>query len=91
MNSNENFAIEKTSNFQPLDLLSSFDTTLIANNISLKVLYQQVILAEQNQKLEIASNKPDFTLGYFNQSIIGTQTVNGTDVPMMVASNASKD
>jgi len=80
MNSNENFAIEKTSNFQPLDLLSSFDTTLIANNTSLKVLYQQVILAEQNQKLEIASNKPDFTLGYFNQSIIGTQTVNGTDV-----------
>lgn len=80
MNISENFAIEKTSNFQPLDLLNPFDTTLIANNTSLKVLYQQVILAEQNKKLETASNMPDFTLGYFNQSIIGTQTVNGTDV-----------
>ena len=58
----------------------SLDTSLIANNPSLKLLYQQAIIAEQNKKVETASTLPDFSVGYFNQSLIGTQTVNGTDV-----------
>jgi cobalt-zinc-cadmium resistance protein CzcA len=80
MNTSEDFTITVNGNWKPLILSSSFDTTLIANNPSLKVLYQQAIIAEKNKKLETASALPDFNLGYFNQSLIGTQTINGADV-----------
>lgn len=80
MNTSEEFTITVNENWQPLVLSSSFDTTLIANNPSLKVLYQQAIIAEQNKKLETASTLPDFNVGYFNQSLIGVQTINGADV-----------
>ena len=80
MNTSEDFTIAENENWQPLVLSSSFDTTLIANNPSLKVLYQQAVIAEQNKKLETASTLPDFNVGYFNQSLIGVQTINGADV-----------
>ncbi|MFO0469111.1 MAG: CusA/CzcA family heavy metal efflux RND transporter, partial [Bacteroidota bacterium] len=75
MNTSEDFTITVNQNLQPLVLSSSFDTTLIANNPSLKVLYQQAVIAEKNKKVETASTLPDFNVGYFNQSLIGTQTV----------------
>jgi len=80
MNTSEDFTIVINENIQPLVLSSSFDTTLIANNPSLKVLYQQAVIAEQNKKIETASTLPDFNVGYFNQSLIGVQTINGADV-----------
>ncbi len=80
MNASEDFTITVNENWQPLVLSSSFDTTLIANNPSLKVLYQQSVIAEQNKKLETASTLPDFNVGYFNQSLIGVQNINGADV-----------
>ena len=80
MNTSEDFTIIVNENWQPLVLSSSFDTTLIANNPSLKVLYQQAVIAEQNKKLETASTLPDFNVGYFNQSLIGVQSINGVDV-----------
>lgn len=80
LNTSEDFTISDSGNFQPLTVSNSFDTTLVANNPSLKVLYQQAIIAEQNKKVETASTLPDFNVGYFNQSLIGTQTINGADV-----------
>jgi cobalt-zinc-cadmium resistance protein CzcA len=80
LNTSEDFTVSDSGNFQPFTLSNSFDTSLVANNPSLKVLYQQAIIAEQNKKVETASTLPDFNVGYFNQSLIGTQTINGTDV-----------
>ncbi len=80
MNTSEDFTIIVNENWQPLVLSSSFDTTLVANNPSLKVLYQQAVIAEQNKKVETASAFPNFSVGYFNQSLIGFQNVNGTEV-----------
>jgi cobalt-zinc-cadmium resistance protein CzcA len=80
MNTSEDFTIIVNENWQPLVLSSSFDTTLLANNPSLKLLYQQAVIAEQNKKLETASTLPDFNVGYFNQSLIGVQNINGADV-----------
>ncbi|MBX7154006.1 MAG: CusA/CzcA family heavy metal efflux RND transporter [Candidatus Kapaibacterium sp.] len=80
MNTSEDFTITVSEKLQPLELSNSFDTTLIANNASLKVLYQQAVIAEQNKNVETASTLPDFNVGYFNQSLIGVQTVNGADV-----------
>lgn len=80
MNTGEDFKLRDTDNLQPLTISNSFDTTLIANNYSLKVLYQQTLIAEKNKKVEKAAALPDFTVGYFNQSLIGTQNVDGLDV-----------
>jgi len=80
MNISEEFTIDNSGNFQPLVISNSLDTSMIANNAALKVLYQQAVIAEQNKKVETASTLPDFNVGYFNQSLIGTQTVNGADV-----------
>ncbi|MGB4819049.1 MAG: efflux RND transporter permease subunit, partial [Saprospiraceae bacterium] len=80
MNTSEEFIIDNGKNYQPLALMSSFDTTSMGNNASLKVLYQQAIIAAQNKKLENASTLPDVNVGYFNQSLIGVQTINGAEV-----------
>jgi cobalt-zinc-cadmium resistance protein CzcA len=80
MNISEEFTISDSGNFQPITLSNLFDTTLITNNPSLKLLYQQAIIAEKNKNVETASTLPDFNVGYFNQSIIGFQNVNGKDV-----------
>jgi len=80
MNTSEDFTIDNSANYQPIVLSNLFDTTLIANNPSLKYLYQQAVIAEKNKKVETASTLPDFNVGYFNQSLIGTQTINGADV-----------
>lgn len=42
-------------------------------------LQQQITVADKRMGVEKAKGLPDFTIGYFNQSIIGTQNVNGID------------
>ena len=79
-NSNEDFVIDADKNFQPLTLSASLDTSQVFNNPSLKLLYQQAVIASKNKKIETASALPEFNIGYFNQSLIGTQTVNGSEV-----------
>lgn len=80
MNTSEDFTVKADAEFLPLTISNSFDTTLVANNPALKALYQKAVIAEQNKKVETASALPDFNVGYFNQSLIGVQTINGTDV-----------
>lgn len=80
MNLSEEFTIGESMIYEPLKLSSLMDTSLIADNPSLKLLYQKAVIAEQNKKVETASALPELNIGYLNQSLIGTQTVNGTDV-----------
>ncbi len=79
MNASEDFTINNSGDFQPLTM-STIDTSLIANNPSLKSLYQDAVIAERTKKLETAQTLPDFKVGYFNQSIIGFQNTEGNDV-----------
>jgi cobalt-zinc-cadmium resistance protein CzcA len=78
MNITEEF--EVNISFEPMQLSQSLDTSLIFQNPSLQVLYQQAVVAEQNKKLEVAQTLPDFKIGYFNQSIIGFQNDNNQTV-----------
>jgi cobalt-zinc-cadmium resistance protein CzcA len=80
MNTSEDFVLSNSEKFQPIAISNVLDTTLIANNPSLKLLYQQAVIANQNKKIETASTLPDFNVGYFNQSLIGVQSINGADV-----------
>ncbi|HQT23649.1 MAG: CusA/CzcA family heavy metal efflux RND transporter [Sphingobacteriales bacterium 17-39-43] len=54
--------------------------SLIARNPLLASYRQQIEIADNSIRLEKARSGPDFTLGYFNQSIIGNQSVKGQDV-----------
>ncbi len=51
----------------------------VAANPSLALQKQQIEIAERKLGVEKAKSGPDFTVGYFNQSIIGNQSVNGQD------------
>jgi cobalt-zinc-cadmium resistance protein CzcA len=55
------------------------DSLAYARNPALAYLKQQVEISNRQQKLETARVLPDFNIGYFNQSLIGYQNVNGTD------------
>lgn len=79
LNTNEDFSVPQLG-FQPLSLAIDIDSTAIANNPAIQYQYQQAIIAQQNRKLEIASALPDFNIGYFNQSLIGSQNIDGSDV-----------
>ncbi len=80
LNYQEDFAVADTGEFEPLTLVNDFDTAILANNPALKLMYQNAIIAGQNKKLEAAQVLPDLTIGYFNQSLIGTQTIDGNSI-----------
>jgi cobalt-zinc-cadmium resistance protein CzcA len=51
----------------------------VARNPSQVWYAQQAKTAEAQQKLDGSLILPDISVGYFNQTLIGTQTINGTD------------
>lgn len=53
------------------------DSSAIANNPSLSYTKQQVEVAHIEQKLERSRMMPDFSIGYFSQTMQGVQDVNG--------------
>ena len=57
------------------------DTALLAQNAQARVLQQQVRERQATTRAEQAQGLPSFTLGYFNQSLIGPQTVGGVGGP----------
>ncbi len=55
------------------------DTAGILQNPYLQYLQQQVKIHRTGVELEKTSRLPDFSLGYFNQSLIGTSNFSGTE------------
>ena len=55
------------------------DTTELLQNPILAVAQQQVKVSQQQQKLEGARAMPDLHIGYFNQTLIGPQNVDGQE------------
>ncbi len=80
MNISEDFTVVDNGTFKPMQLGAALDTSLIRDNPALKMLYQDALVAAQSKKLEVAATLPEFNIGYFNQSLIGTQNINGQDV-----------
>jgi heavy metal efflux system protein len=57
----------------------NFDTAAIGANPTLAFIKQQIDIANREKAVEQSRLKPDFSVGYFNQSLVGYQTVNGAD------------
>lgn len=64
----------------------SSDSVAVAANPQLQYLKQQVNIAEKQTRLLKTSILPDITVGYFNQSFIGTP-VNASGSPLATNSN----
>ncbi len=62
-----------------LELAVAADSSASERNPALAYLKQQIEISNRQQKLEVAKVLPDFNIGYFNQSLIGYQNVNGSD------------
>lgn len=56
----------------------SLDSSTLSNNPELLALRTQIEVAAREIKVERSRLLPDFSIGYFNQSLVGTYEVNGT-------------
>lgn len=65
--------------FIKMELIIPDDSAAYAQNPYLLYLKQQIEISNKQKKVETAKVLPDFTVGYFNQSLIGYQNPNGTD------------
>ncbi len=80
VNSSEEFDVAVPAEYKPMALPEIFDTSRIAYNPGLNVRYRRAESAERSAELERAALFPDLVIGYFNQSIIGTQNINGQEI-----------
>jgi cobalt-zinc-cadmium resistance protein CzcA len=60
-----------------IPLIMPGDSAYLEQNPSLGYIRQQVEVSHIAKKLERSQMLPDLTLGYFSQTIVGTQDVNG--------------
>lgn len=74
MNRQADFEIAKTP-FLAIPFAEIIDSVLIQNNALLLYAKQQIALAETEIKEIKTETLPDFTAGYFIQSLTGTQTI----------------
>lgn len=80
MNTPESFIIKEEKEFKPLLVSSTLNSSAIEDHPTVKALYQEALIAEQNKVVEKAKSLPDLTLGYTNQSLIGYTEIGGVDV-----------
>lgn len=79
LNSNEPISISDTSiKKESIEGLLQLQDSL--NSPILHLLSQQIEVAKRTVGVEKANAGPDFSIGYFNQSLRGNQTINGQNV-----------
>ena len=76
---NEDFTVADTT-FSILPAFKLSDSLRVSQNANLQLALKDVDIAKANVKVERSVLLPDFTLGYFIQSMRGNQDVNGSTV-----------
>jgi cobalt-zinc-cadmium resistance protein CzcA len=69
--------IPKESDLHRIDFSFVSDSISIEQNPSLGYIHQQIEVSQIEKKLERSQLLPDLNLGYFSQTIIGIQDING--------------
>ena len=59
--------------------LNTTDSASLDRNPSVVLAIQNIEVSKRKKKLEVSRTLPDLHIGYFNQTLIGTQNVNGQD------------
>jgi cobalt-zinc-cadmium resistance protein CzcA len=60
-------------------MVVNFDSNAVASNPTLAFIQQQIDIAQKERGVEKSKLKPDFNVGYFNQSLVGYQAVDGVE------------
>lgn len=60
-----------------IDFVPNADRSVLSANPSMNAITQQVKISQLEKKLELSRALPDFNIGYFSQTMQGTQEVNG--------------
>lgn len=79
LNTNESFVIAKQGNYTPLTLQTILESSTIDNNPTIKALYQQIEMKEQNKQVLKAEGLPEFSFGVNSLSMIGMHEKNGVE------------
>jgi cobalt-zinc-cadmium resistance protein CzcA len=79
LNLNADFTISD-SVFTTTPITSLLDSTAIRQNPTLLRAMQQIEMAKAGKNMEKAMRMPDFTAGYFIQSLTGNQDVSGQNI-----------
>lgn len=75
---NSDALLDSTGEFTAFDA-TAIDTLMPSGNPTLKLMNQQIEIAQRQKKLEAARFAPDLHLGFFTQTLIGAEnTENGT-------------
>jgi len=80
LNYNDSFLVDTSIAFEPLIIADIIDTNALSKSPLIKLPYQQASIAAANKKIETVQTLPDFKIGYLNQTLIGYQNVNGSDI-----------
>ena len=62
----------------PKAMQLSADGSQLSNNPALQWWQQQQAIASKQKQVEIAQTLPDISVGYFSQTLVGTQDINGS-------------
>lgn len=76
----EDFYADAGDDYNVLDPAVLLDSAALANHPIILSLQQQSVTAAAEVKMQRKANAPDLQAGYFNQSLIGVQNVEGSDV-----------
>lgn len=79
LNTSEDFEVPFKSGYEPLRTENILDSTAVANNPTVRALYQEMEIAEKNKNVEKSQGLPEFSLGLTSQSLIGFHTKNGQE------------
>lgn len=80
LNVQTDFKVRKEASYVPVAAFFDNTNSRTVNHPQLAINQQQIILKERAQRIEKAMLMPDFSVGYFNQSILGFQNVDGNEV-----------
>lgn len=79
LNLEDDFTITETA-FTPLAAIAVRDSAQVKKNANVQLAMQELEVAKAGSKVERSVLMPDFTAGYFIQSMRGMQDVNGSPV-----------
>jgi len=79
LNLDADFTVSDTA-FVKISFVAVSDTTMLKQNPNLQLANSQVRIAEANLKVQNSLLYPEFSAGYFIQSLTGSQDPNGTAI-----------
>jgi heavy metal efflux system protein len=79
VNTTDSLVIAPTD-YTPKQINIPADSGQLANNPALQWWQQQQAIAAKQKQVEVAQTLPDFSVGYFSQTLIGTQDIGGKPV-----------